>query len=52
MILLSTDDRLGYLVCEGDHIGPGSVVVIDLTTQAVTASVPVGVFPDGIALVP
>jgi DNA-binding beta-propeller fold protein YncE len=42
----------GYLVCEGDHVNPGSFVWLDLDARTVIGSKPVGVFPDGMALVP
>jgi len=43
---------LGYLICEGDHVGPGSLVVVDLAALSVVRSVALGVFPDGMAMVP
>jgi hypothetical protein len=49
---LSADGKTGYLVCEGDHVGPGSFAFLDLQTLTTTASVPLGVFPDGMVLVP
>ena len=49
---LSADGKTGYLVCEGDHTGPGTFAFLDLQTLTTTASVPLGVFPDGMALVP
>lgn len=52
MITLSSDNRTGYLICEGDHVAPGTIVFFDLAVPSVTASFPLGVFPDGIAMVP
>jgi hypothetical protein len=52
MAVVSADGRRAHLVCEGDHSGPGSVVWLDLAAIKVIGSVPVGVFPDGLALVP
>jgi hypothetical protein len=52
MLLISADDRTGYLICEGDHVGPGTLVVLDLAAGAVRATLPVGVFPDGMAMIP
>ena len=49
---VSSDAKTGYLVCEGDHVGPGSFVFLDLQKLTTTASVPLAVFPDGMALVP
>jgi YVTN family beta-propeller protein len=52
MMLLSEDDRVGYLVCEGNHVGPGTLVFLDLEIGTVIGSVPIGIFPDGLTLVP
>ena len=41
-------DRRVYLVCEGDHVGPGSVLEIDPDTLATKQRWTVGVYPDGI----
>jgi DNA-binding beta-propeller fold protein YncE len=38
-----------YVVCEGDHAGPGRVIEVDPGTLAVLRSWTVGVYPDGIA---
>jgi DNA-binding beta-propeller fold protein YncE len=38
-----------YVVCEGDHAGPGAVIELDPTTLAVKRRWVVGVYPDGIA---
>jgi hypothetical protein len=42
----------GHLVCEGDHSGPGTFVVLDLQAMTATSSGQLGVFPDGMALLP
>jgi len=42
----------GRVVCEGDHTRPGSMVFIDIAAQSVSRSLPLGVFPDDIAVVP
>lgn len=52
VMLTSPDERRGYLVCEGDHRSAGSVVLLDLENRRVDKSLPVGVFPDGLALIP
>jgi DNA-binding beta-propeller fold protein YncE len=39
-----------YVVCEGDHTGPGAVVVLDAQTFELTARAEVGVYPDRVAL--
>jgi hypothetical protein len=51
MILAAGDGATAWLVCEGDHIGPGSLVTIDLAHATVAAEVALGVFPDGLARV-
>jgi hypothetical protein len=38
-----------YIVCEGDHAGPGKVIEVDPGTLEVVRSWTVGVYPDGIA---
>lgn len=40
-----------YLVCEGDHTTPGSLVVLD-ASLAVVSSQPLGLYPDAFAVVP
>lgn len=52
MLALSGDDRTAWAVCEGDHVGPGSLVTVDLGAGAPTGSTPLGVFPDGLVVVP
>jgi hypothetical protein len=52
MLLVEADGHRAQLVCEGDHRGPGSFVWLDLAGASVLDAVPVGVFPDGLALVP
>jgi DNA-binding beta-propeller fold protein YncE len=47
----TADGRL-FVVCEGDHYRPGAVVRLDPNTLAVAASVPVGIYPDRLALSP
>ncbi len=47
---LTPDERHGLVVCEGDHRNPGSLLVVDLTEGTVVKSVPVGIFPDSVAL--
>jgi DNA-binding beta-propeller fold protein YncE len=38
-----------YVVCEGDHKGPGALVEIDPSSLAVKRRWTVGVYPDGVA---
>jgi len=52
MMTLSTDGSTGYLVCEGDHVGPGTFTFLDLRSSAIMSSTPLGVFPDGLVLIP
>lgn len=46
------DDGPGYVVCEGDHVGPGSLLFLDSLRPPpgvrVQAVVTLGVYPDGI----
>lgn len=51
MVDVGDEDGTALLVCEGDHVGPGTVVLIDLQTRAVLDHVEVGVFPDGLTRV-
>jgi hypothetical protein len=51
-IHLMEDARTAVVVCEGDHVNPGSVVWVDLMNKTVLGSAPVGVFPDDLELVP
>lgn len=52
--MVTIDESAGraYVVCEGDHLGPGALAVLDLATLTLTRSIPLGVFPDGMAIVP
>jgi DNA-binding beta-propeller fold protein YncE len=52
MISLSSDGNTGYLVCEGDHVGPGTFTFLDLSMKTVISSAQLGVFPDGLVLIP
>ncbi len=44
---VARDGRV-YVVCEGDHVGPGAVVQVDPASLAITKRWTVGVYPDGI----
>lgn len=48
VVKVAKDGRV-YLVCEGDHRGPGTVLEIDKATLGVKKKWVVGVYPDGIA---
>jgi DNA-binding beta-propeller fold protein YncE len=41
-------DRRAFVVCEGDHVGPGAVIEVDPVTLAIKKRWVVGVYPDGI----
>jgi YVTN family beta-propeller protein len=43
---LSTKGDALFVVCEGDHINPGSMIVLDPTTLATISTLPLGVYPD------
>jgi YVTN family beta-propeller protein len=45
-----TGDGRIFLVCEGNHYGPGSVVELDPSTLALIARAEVGVYPDRLAV--
>jgi DNA-binding beta-propeller fold protein YncE len=49
---VSQDGATGWVVCEGDHTNPGTLVAIDLRAQAYLGAVKVGVFPDGVVELP
>ena len=49
---LSADGKTGYLVCEGDHVHPGTFVFFDPAGKQVLAAFPVGVFPLEMSEVP
>jgi hypothetical protein len=50
--MLHADGTRAQLICEGNHTAPGTFVWLDLAQGAVVGSVKIGVFPDGLALVP
>jgi len=52
MLMGSQDNGTGYLVCEGDHSGPGSLAFVDFASMSLLSSIRLGVFTDGIALIP
>jgi YVTN family beta-propeller protein len=52
MVIVSDDDRWGYLICEGDHAGPGTFALLDLQALSVVNFAPLGVFPDGEGYIP
>jgi DNA-binding beta-propeller fold protein YncE len=48
---LTPDERHALVVCEGDHVGPGTFHVVDLAAKQVVKTVQVGIFPDSVAIV-
>lgn len=48
---LSEDERRLMIVCEGDHGGPGTFLVLEIESGIVERTVELGVFPDDIAIV-
>ncbi|XXF77718.1 hypothetical protein P2318_32415 [Myxococcaceae bacterium GXIMD 01537] len=47
---LTPDERHGLVVCEGNHKGPGALLVVDLAEERVVKKVGVGIFPDSVTL--
>lgn len=47
---LTPDGTHALAVCEGDHVGPGTLHVLDLTTKTVTRTVTMGLFPDSVGI--
>jgi DNA-binding beta-propeller fold protein YncE len=47
---LTPDGKHGLAVCEGDHLGPGTVHVLDLEANTVVKTVQVGLFPDSVGI--
>jgi hypothetical protein len=48
VVRIAKDGRV-YLVCEGDHVAPGTVLEIDAKSLALKKKWIVGVYPDGLA---
>jgi DNA-binding beta-propeller fold protein YncE len=49
-VRLTGDEARLMIVCEGDHVGPGSFVVLDVASRTVERTVVLGRFPDDIGL--
>jgi DNA-binding beta-propeller fold protein YncE len=47
---VSTNGSTLYVVCEGDHVAPGSLVVLDANTLATKATLTLGIYPDRLIL--
>jgi DNA-binding beta-propeller fold protein YncE len=52
VLLVDAATARGHLVCEGDHKGAGTFLWLDLEGRSVLGWAAIGVFPDGLALVP
>ncbi|MBU8900165.1 hypothetical protein DRW03_15800 [Corallococcus sp. H22C18031201] len=50
-LTLTPDERYGLAVCEGDHIGPGALLVVDLKESKVVSTVRMGIFPDSVSII-
>ncbi|CAM3738099.1 hypothetical protein G4177_01265 [Corallococcus sp. ZKHCc1 1396] len=48
--MLTPDERHGLVVCEGDHVGPGTLHVVDVAEGTVVSTVRMGIFPDSVSL--
>jgi hypothetical protein len=46
------DGGRGHVVCQGDGVRAGTYAAVDLAAPALLGSLPIGVFPDGLVLVP
>jgi DNA-binding beta-propeller fold protein YncE len=51
-ILLSADESQAYVLCEGDHLSEGQFATLDLGTQSVVSSIPLGIYPVKMELLP
>ncbi|MFL5353628.1 YncE family protein [Archangium sp.] len=47
---LTPDGTHALAVCEGDHVGPGTLHVLDLETLTVAKTVTMGLFPDSVGI--
>ena len=48
--ILTPDESHALVVCEGDHVGPGTLHTVDLTEGTVVNTVRVGIFPDSVSI--
>ncbi len=48
VVKLTDDERWLIAVCEGNHAAPGTILLIDPATRALTSSLELGVFPDDV----
>ncbi len=47
---LTPDGAHALAVCEGDHVGPGTLHVLDLAVGRVVSTVEVGIYPDSVGI--
>lgn len=47
---LTPDERHALVVCEGDHVAPGTFHVVELAQRKVVKTVQVGIYPDSVSL--
>ncbi|MBZ4398535.1 hypothetical protein VZQ01_22425 [Myxococcus faecalis] len=47
---LTPDGSHALVVCEGDHVGPGTLHAVNLADGAVVNTVRVGIFPDSVSI--
>ncbi len=47
---LTPDGQHLLAVCEGDHVGPGTLHVVELATSSVVKTVRLGLFPDSVGI--
>ena len=49
-VTLTPDGAHALAVCEGDHVGPGTLHVLDLTAGTVMRTVQMGLYPDSVGI--
>jgi hypothetical protein len=49
-VMLTDDEARLIVVCEGNHEGPGTLLVVELASGEVESAVELGRFPDDVAL--
>lgn len=49
-VKLTPDERHALVVCEGDHVGPGTLHAVSLPDGDVVGTVQVGLFPDSVSI--
>jgi DNA-binding beta-propeller fold protein YncE len=49
-VALTPDGKRALAVCEGDHVGPGTLHVLDLEAGEVRKTVKLGIYPDSVGI--